>query len=58
MKHLIMQFFHPPVTYCFSVLIVTIVITIILPAAQGPGVYPASNRNEYQKRTNNNESGE
>jgi hypothetical protein len=24
-------------------------IYIILPAALGPGVYPASNRNEYQK---------
>jgi hypothetical protein len=29
----------------------------ILPAALGPGVYSASNRNEYQKQ-NNNVSGE
>jgi hypothetical protein len=26
----------------------------ILPAALGPGVYSASNRNEFQKRKNNN----
>jgi hypothetical protein len=25
-------------------------IYLILPAAQGPGVYSASNRNEYQKQ--------
>jgi hypothetical protein len=31
---------------------------LILPAALGPGVYSASNRNEYQKRRNNNVSGE
>jgi hypothetical protein len=27
---------------------------LILPAALGPGVYSASNRNEYQKYKNNN----
>jgi hypothetical protein len=27
-------------------------IYLILPAAQGPGVYSASNRNEYQKQKN------
>jgi hypothetical protein len=26
---------------------------LILPAALGPGVYSASNRNEYQKQKNN-----
>jgi hypothetical protein len=26
---------------------------LIFPAAQGPGVYSASNRNEYQKQKNN-----
>jgi hypothetical protein len=30
----------------------------ILPASLGPGVYLASNRNEYQKHKNNNVSGE
>jgi hypothetical protein len=34
------------------------VLEIILPAALGPGVYSASNRNEYQKQKNNNVSGE
>jgi hypothetical protein len=29
---------------------------LILPAALGPGVYSASNRNEYQKQKNNNVS--
>jgi hypothetical protein len=33
-------------------------VHIILPAALGPGVYSASNRNEYQKHQNNNVSGE
>jgi hypothetical protein len=28
-------------------------IYLILPAALGPGVYSAYNRNEYQKQTNN-----
>jgi hypothetical protein len=28
-------------------------IYLILPAALGPGVYKASNRNEYQKQKNN-----
>jgi hypothetical protein len=28
-------------------------IYLILPAALGPGVYSASNRNEYQKQENN-----
>jgi hypothetical protein len=32
-------------------------IYLVLPAAQGPGVHLASNRNEYQKQ-NNNGSGE
>jgi hypothetical protein len=31
---------------------------LILPAALGPGVYSAANRNEYQKPKNNNISGE
>jgi hypothetical protein len=31
---------------------------IILPAALGPGIYSASNRNEFQKQKNNNASGE
>jgi hypothetical protein len=31
---------------------------IILSAALGPGVYSASNRNEYQKHKNNHVSGE
>jgi hypothetical protein len=31
---------------------------LILPAALGPGVHSASNRNEYQKHENNNVSGE
>jgi type II secretory pathway pseudopilin PulG len=34
------------------VLIIIIIIIIILPAALGPGVYSASNRNEYQKQKN------
>jgi hypothetical protein len=29
-----------------------------VPAALGPGVYSASNRNDYQKHKNNNVSGE
>jgi hypothetical protein len=33
-------------------------IYLILPATLGPGVYSASNRNEYQKHKNNNVSGE
>jgi hypothetical protein len=33
-------------------------IYIILPAALGPEVYSATNINEYQKRKNNNVSGE
>jgi hypothetical protein len=36
----------------------TFVIYLILPAALGPRVYSAPNRNEYQKRKNNNVSGE
>jgi hypothetical protein len=28
-------------------------IYLILPAALGPGIYSASNRNEYQKQKNN-----
>jgi hypothetical protein len=28
-------------------------ISLILPAALGPGVHSASNRNEYQKQENN-----
>jgi hypothetical protein len=31
---------------------------LILPAALGPGEYSACNRSEYQKRKNNNVSGE
>jgi hypothetical protein len=30
----------------------TIFITLLLPAALGPGVYSASNRNEYRKQKN------
>jgi hypothetical protein len=33
-------------------------IYLILPAALGPGVYSASNGNEYQKYRNNSVSGE
>jgi hypothetical protein len=33
-------------------------IYLIHPDALGPGVYFASNRNEYQKQKNNNVSGE
>jgi hypothetical protein len=33
-------------------------IYLILPAALAPGIYWASNRNEYQKHKNNNVSGE
>jgi hypothetical protein len=33
-------------------------INLILMAALDPGVYSASNRNEYQKHKNNNVSGE
>jgi hypothetical protein len=33
-------------------------IYLILPVALGPGVYSASNRNEYQKHKNNNVSRE
>jgi hypothetical protein len=33
-------------------------IYLIFPAAMGPGVYSASNRNEYQKHKNNNVSGD
>jgi hypothetical protein len=33
-------------------------ICLIIPAALGPGVYSASNRNEYQKHKNNNVSEE
>jgi hypothetical protein len=33
-------------------------IYLILLAALGPGVYSASNRNEYQKHKNSNVSGE
>jgi hypothetical protein len=33
-------------------------ITFCLPAALGPGVYSASNRNEYQKQKNKNVCGE
>jgi hypothetical protein len=31
----------------------SISIYLILPATLGPGVFPASNRNEYQKQKNN-----
>jgi hypothetical protein len=34
------------------------VIFLNLPNPSGPGVYLASNRNEYQKHKNNNDSGE
>jgi hypothetical protein len=33
-------------------------IYLILPDTLGPGIYSASNRNEYQKHKNNNVSGE
>jgi hypothetical protein len=33
-------------------------LNLILPAALGPGVYSASNRNEYRKHKNNNVAGE
>jgi hypothetical protein len=35
-----------------------LIYVIILPAALDPGVYSASNRNEYQKHKNNDASGE
>jgi hypothetical protein len=35
-----------------------ILVYLILPAAPDPGVYSASNRNEYQKHKINNVSGE
>jgi hypothetical protein len=38
--------------------IIFFLIYLILTAALGPGVYSASNRNEYQKHKNNNLSGE
>jgi hypothetical protein len=37
---------------------IALIYLSILPAALGPGVYSASNRNEYQKQKNNNVSGE
>jgi hypothetical protein len=37
---------------------VNFLIYLILSATLGPGVYSASNRNEYQKHKNNNVSGE
>jgi hypothetical protein len=37
---------------------VNFLIYLILPTALDPGVYSASNRNEYQKHKNNNVSGE
>jgi hypothetical protein len=37
--------------------VIFFLIYLILPAALGPGVYSASNRNEYQKLKNNNVSG-
>jgi hypothetical protein len=37
---------------------VNVRIYLILPVELGPGVYSASKRNEYQKRKNNNVSGE
>jgi hypothetical protein len=37
---------------------VNFAINLILPAILGPGVYSASNRNEYQKHKNNTVSGE
>jgi hypothetical protein len=33
-------------------------IYLIIPAVLGPGVYSASNRNQYQKQKNKNVSGE
>jgi hypothetical protein len=38
--------------------VIFFLIYLILPAALGPGVYSASDRNEYQKQKNNNVSGE
>jgi hypothetical protein len=38
--------------------VILLKIYLSLPAALGPGVYLASNRNEYQKHKNNNVSGE
>jgi hypothetical protein len=34
------------------------IYNLILPAALGPGIYSASNRNEYQKHKNNDVSGD
>jgi hypothetical protein len=46
--------------HCFSFLFFPPPLSIypILPAALGPGVFSASNRNEYQKHKNNIVSGE
>jgi hypothetical protein len=49
--HYRMCYFSIPDEVIFS-------IYLILLAALGPRVYSASNRNEYQKRKNNNVSGE
>jgi hypothetical protein len=38
--------------------VIFFLIYLILPAALGPEVYSASNRNEYQKHKKNNFSGE
>jgi hypothetical protein len=56
-------FWHPlpkyvqPITYPWNKTDSMIEIFIYL-AALGPGVYSASNRDEYQKHKNNNVSGE
>jgi ABC-type dipeptide/oligopeptide/nickel transport system permease component len=41
-----------------AIFTIIIIIFIILPAAPGPGVYSACNRNEYQKHKNNHVLGE
>jgi hypothetical protein len=41
-----------------SILDGVIFLNLPIPSGLGPGVYSASNRNEYQKHKNNNVSGE
>jgi hypothetical protein len=43
----------PSCGYCYSVKERFLSIYLLLPVALGPGVYSASNRNEYQKHKNN-----
>jgi hypothetical protein len=51
-------FYRDSFTFLKIQFFITNVLKKELPAALGPGVDSASNRNEYQKRKNNNVSGE